>query len=114
MSHRRPRTLCPVALATAVALLSVASLALRVPPPPSDVRHDGLGAGGEAGAGVNGADELASPPLPTRRRFVGQCNRVPPGVLTERSPGYNNFSIVISGSPKKYVPGEAYTGKCFS
>ncbi|CAN7993343.1 unnamed protein product, partial [Ixodes pacificus] len=114
MVHRRPRTLCPVALATAVALVSVASVALRVPPPPSssDVRHDGLGVGGEVGAGVGGGgdDEQASP-LPTRRRFVGLCNRVPPGVLTDKSPGYNNFSIVISGSPKKYVPGEAYTGE---
>uniref|UniRef100_A0A6B0VFY5 Spondin-1 n=2 Tax=Ixodes ricinus TaxID=34613 RepID=A0A6B0VFY5_IXORI len=109
MVHRRPRTLCPVALATAVALVSVASVALRVPPPSSsDVRHDGLGVGGEVGAGVGGDDEQASP-LPTRRRFVGLCNRVPPGVLTDKSPGYNNFSIVISGSPKKYVPGEAYT-----
>ncbi|KAL3206748.1 hypothetical protein MRX96_039953 [Rhipicephalus microplus] len=33
-----------------------------------------------------------------------------PACSPDRSPGYNNFSVVISGNPKKYVPGEAYTG----
>ncbi|XP_064488880.1 spondin-1-like isoform X2 [Ornithodoros turicata] len=54
-------------------------------------------------------DEDVPPFSAPRPHFVGQCNRVPNWVMTERSPGYNNFSIVISGNPKKYVPGEAYT-----
>ncbi|XP_075530205.1 spondin-1-like isoform X2 [Dermacentor variabilis] len=91
----------PLALGTALASavlaaalsLPSASMALTLAPDPE--------------SGTEPGDVVG--PTPHRPRYLGPCNRVPPGVVTERSPGYNNFSIVISGNPKKYVPGEAYT-----
>lgn len=47
----------------------------------------------------------------SRRSFTSDCNRVPSGVVSEKTPGSGGFSIRISGSPKNFVPREGYTGK---
>ncbi|KAH7933826.1 hypothetical protein HPB49_017674 [Dermacentor silvarum] len=92
----------PLALGTALAS-AVLAAALSLPP-----ASMALTLAPDPESGTEPGDVVG--PTPHRPRYLGPCNRVPPGVVTERSPGYNNFSIVISGNPKKYVPGEAYTG----
>ncbi|KAH9380361.1 hypothetical protein HPB48_014528 [Haemaphysalis longicornis] len=94
--------LASAVLAAALALPAASAVSLTQAPDPQEP------------GGTEGADLGAIGPTPHRPRYLGPCNRVPPGVVTEKSPGYNNFSIVISGNPKKYVPGEAYTGECWT
>ncbi|KAH8030939.1 hypothetical protein HPB51_012407 [Rhipicephalus microplus] len=98
---RRRGVFGPLALGTALAS-AVLAAALSLPP-----ASMALTLAPDPESGTEPGDIVG--PTPHRPRYVGPCNRVPPGVLTDRSPGYNNFSIVISGNPKKYVPGEAYT-----
>ncbi|XP_077493163.1 spondin-1-like isoform X2 [Amblyomma americanum] len=104
---RRRGVFGPLALGTALAS-AVLAAALALPPAAValTLAPDPESGGTEPG----GAEVAGGGPTPQHRpRYLGPCNRVPPGVVTDRSPGYNNFSIVISGNPKKYVPGEAYT-----
>lgn len=60
--------------------------------------------GGPSDGGRSGPMSIA------QRRFASDCNRVPSGAISERSPGSGGFSIRISGSPKNFVPREGYTG----
>lgn len=48
----------------------------------------------------------------TQRRYVVDCNRQPSGVTSDKTAGNGGFAIRFSGSPKKYVPREGYTGEC--
>ncbi|KAH7939980.1 hypothetical protein HPB52_019831 [Rhipicephalus sanguineus] len=98
---RRRGVFGPLALGTALAS-AVLAAALSLPP-----ASMALTLAPDPESGTEPGDIVG--PTPHRPRYLGPCNRVPPGVVTDRSPGYNNFSIVISGNPKKYVPGEAYT-----